>query len=148
VADGPRLLTSLAAGTAVMSVPSLISAATIFRRRTARSANPMTGVQFENAVICCFSSAVEQRFCNSFFLGRSPLFLYRKTSDFSGFYLLSTIGGTGRPGGTKRYYQAQKQAQLITVCSRLALVEFDFCKRYRMRALGPISAFATEALKT
>jgi hypothetical protein len=81
-------------------------------------------------------------------LGGSPLFLCRKTSHFSGFYLLSTIGETGRPGGTKRYYQVQKQAQLITVCSRLALVEFDFCKRYRMRALGPISAFTTDALKT
>src|SRR5580700_10380238 len=70
------------------------------------------------------TSGVEQRLCNSFFLRRSPLFLCRKTSDFIGFYPLSTIGRTGRFGRTKRYYQVQKQAQLITVCSRIALVEF------------------------
>jgi hypothetical protein len=89
-----------------------------------------------DASVKTVSSAVEQRFCNSFFLGRSPLFLCRKTSDFSGFYLVSTIGGTGRPGGTKRYYQAQKQAQLITVCSRLALVEFDFLQTLPNARLG------------
>jgi hypothetical protein len=82
---------------------------------------------------------VDQRFCNSFFLRRSPLFFWRKTRDFSEFYHLSAIGGPGSLGGTERYYQVQKQAQLITVCSWIALVEPDCCKRYRMRTLGSIS---------
>jgi len=81
------------------------------------------------------SSAVEQRFCNSFFLRRSPLFFCLKTRDFNEFYGLSTIGGTGSFGRTTRYYQVQKQAQLIIVCSRIALVAPDYC----MRTLGPIS---------
>jgi hypothetical protein len=64
-----------------------------------------------------------QRFCNSFVLARSPLFFCRITRDFSGFHACSTIGRSGSFGRTRRYYQAQKQAQLITVCSWIAWVE-------------------------
>jgi len=67
------------------------------------------------------------------------LFFCLKTRDINEFYGLSTIGGTGSFGRTTRYYQVQKQAQLIIVCSRIALVEPDCCKRYRMRTLGPIT---------
>jgi len=41
------------------------------------------------------------------------------------FYPLLAVGRTGEFGRTRRYYKVQKQAQLITVCSRTALVESD-----------------------
>ena len=92
-------------------------------------------------LICRVSSAVEQRFCKPFFLCRSRLFLCRKTRYFSSFCRLSTTGGSGRFGRTTPYYQAQKQAQLITVCSRIALVELDSRKRCRTRTRNQFRAF-------